>query len=107
MSLQCESDSYVGTFGDLGVLIPGVISSALWMSQLRPLDSLPPRLPGRRVDMEHAKVPQPTESGSTTRPGARQVGKRLGWLIPPFGFSQLYGSLISYVTYWLVVEWSS
>lgn len=43
MSLQCESDSYVGTFGDLGVLIPGVISSALWMSQLRPVDSLPSR----------------------------------------------------------------
>lgn len=39
MSLQCESDSYVGTSGDLGVLIPGVISSALWVLQLRPFDS--------------------------------------------------------------------
>lgn len=26
MSLQCESDSCVGTAGDLGVLIPGMIS---------------------------------------------------------------------------------
>lgn len=32
MSLQCESDSCVGTAGDLGVLIPGVISQLCgWM----------------------------------------------------------------------------